>query len=98
MEPKGDFVRGAMVNRGLIVRLVTSHSLGGRLLVDQGAILVRRGGSIRGGGLHGTSLGNIGDEAGIDRRGESANPKASGTPNSEKRHCVFLDTRNGLCQ
>ena len=92
MEPKGAFVRGAVVNGGLIIRLVTGHSLGWRLLVDQGAVLVRCGGSIRGAGLHGgITLGNIGDEAGIDRRRESADPKASSTPNSEERHCVFLD-------
>jgi hypothetical protein len=85
-EPKGDSVRGAVVNGGLIIRLVTGHSLGGSLLGDQGAVLRRRGGSIRGGGLHGrNALGGIdGDETGIDRRSKSADPKASSTPNSEQ--------------
>lgn len=85
-EPKGDVVRGAVVNGGLIIWLVTGHSLGGSLLGDQGAALRRRSGSIRGGRLHGRSAlrGIDGDETGIDRRRKSADPKASRTPNSEQ--------------
>ena len=98
-EPEGDVVRGAVVNGGLIIRLVTGHSLGGGLLGDQGAVLGRRGGSIRSGGLHGrNSLGGVREETGIDRRRKSADPKASSTPDSEERHCVFLDAGNGRCQ
>jgi hypothetical protein len=60
---------------------------------------VSRGGSLRRGGLHGgNALGAIGDEARIDRRSNSASANGSGTPNSKKRHYVFLDVGNGRCQ
>lgn len=86
MEPKGNVVRGAVVNGGLIIRLVTGHGLGGGLLGEQGAVLGRRGGSIRSAGLHGRIAleGIAGDETGIDRHSESGGPKASSTPNSEQ--------------
>lgn len=85
-ELKGDCVRGAVVNGGFIIRLVTGHSLGWRLLVDQRAVLVRRAGSIRSAGLDGgIALGKVGrDEAGIDGCSNPADPKASGTSNSEE--------------
>lgn len=74
-----------MVNGGLIIQLVMGHSLGGGLLVDQGTVLERRGGSIRGVGLHGRNAngGISGDETGIDGHSKSAGPKASSTPDSE---------------
>lgn len=98
-EPRGDAVRGAVVNGSVIVWLVTGHSLRGTLPVDQGAARVSRGGSLGRGGLHGrNALGAIGDETCIDGRSNPASAKGGGTPNSEKRHDVFLDVGKDRCQ
>ena len=75
-----------MVNGGLIIRLVTGHCLRGTLLVDQRAVLVRRGGRVGWAGLD-VSLGGTGEVAGIDRCGKPSRTEASGASNSEERHC-----------
>lgn len=41
-------LRCAMINRRIVVRLVTRNRLAGLFLVDQGASLARRGGRIGG--------------------------------------------------
>lgn len=77
-------VRGSVVNGRLIIRLVTGHCLRGALLVDQRAVPVGRGGSIGRAGLQ--VLGDIGDEADIDRCGKPSHTETSSASNSEERH------------
>lgn len=75
-------VRGAVVNGGIIVWLMTRHGLRGAFLVDQRTVPGGRGRSICRGGLDG--LGVLGDKTGIDRGDEPAHSQGSSTPISEE--------------
>ena len=80
-------VRGTVVNGGIVIRLVTGHGFRRALLVDQGAVLGRRGGSIGRGGLDCRStLDRAGVETGIDRGNQASRPETSRASNSEERH------------
>lgn len=62
------YTRGAVINGSIVVWLVTSHCLRRALLVDQGAVLARSGGSFGWGGLDGRcALDGVRVEAHIDR-------------------------------
>jgi hypothetical protein len=74
-----------VIDSSLIIGLVTSQSLGGSLLVDQGVAVLGGGRSI---GVAGLDLvGRAGDETGIDGSSQTSRTEANGTTNSKERHC-----------
>jgi len=79
-------IRGAVVNGGFVVRLVTSHCLSRALVADQGAARMGRCRSLGRVGLDARS--KLGDKADIDGSDQASRPETSSTSNSEERHCV----------
>lgn len=78
-------LRCAVVDRRIVVRLVTRNRLAGLFLVDQGASLGRRGGRIGGIGFR-RPVRSTAVKAHIDGRGNAACPEASPALHSQQRH------------
>lgn len=86
------YIRGTVIDSCLIIGLVTSQSLGGSLLVDQGVAVLGGGGSIAGLDL----VGRAGDETGIDGGSQTSRTEANGATNSKERHCRWKGEGVGI--